>query len=268
MKKILVPTDFSDPSLHAALYAAETARKSGAVIYFIHVPGAAQDRMFQLETFRNAVTDVYTDIKTEVALPYGTTVDGIIDFCNHNAFDLIVMGTKGASGLKEVFIGSTTANVIAKTRIPVLAIPATYVMEEPDALLFTTSHFEKNIALLNSIVEIAILYSATIHVVVFEDKETVKDATHAINSLQLQQYLEFLKNTFPGVSFKAELLQGTSFEGAVELYYLKNGADIIAMVTYPKGFWARMLHQSMTQKMTFHAHIPVLAIPANAGTVA
>lgn len=278
MNKILVPTDFSDTALKAALYAAEIARKSGATVCLLHAAELGheyihqpfllhekynelvkEERSDELLELARTITNLYENIKVEIALVKTDVVDNIIAFCHAHRFDLIVMGTKGSSGIKEVIAGSTTANVIAKTTVPVLAIPDAYMIKEPNAMLFATNHFERDVTLLENMAEIANLFSATVHVVVFEDIDTSQPKVH---SQQIQQYVEFLGDTFPGISFKSELVQGTSFEGAIELYCIHNEIDIIVMITYPKGLWARLLHKSTTQKMTFHSHIPILAIPA------
>jgi nucleotide-binding universal stress UspA family protein len=281
MNSILVPTDFSDTAMKAAMYAAEIASKSGAVICLLHVTEMGHEyihqpfplhekyndlvkeqRLGELMPFAKAVTDIYSDITVEIALINRNVVEGVIEFCNAHAFDLIIMGTRGSSGIKEVIIGSVTANVIAKTRTPVLAVPNEYVMEEPDAMLFATSHYEREITLLEKMIAIPMLFSATVHVVVFAEIDTNQANTYGYNSQQIQQYVIFLKNAFPGISFKGEMVQGTSFEGAIERYCISNDIDIIGMITYPKSLWARMLHISTTQKMTFHSHIPILAVPA------
>jgi hypothetical protein len=161
--------------------------------------------------FAKAVTDVYSDITVKIVLINRNVVEGVIEFCNTHAFDLIIMGTRGSSGIKEVIIGSVTANVIAKTRTPVLAVPHEYVMEEPDAMLFSTSHYEREISLLEKIIAITGLFGTTVHVVVFEEINTAQANYHAYNTQQIQQYVDFLKNSFRGISFKGKLVQGTSF---------------------------------------------------------
>lgn len=278
MKRILVPTDFSDTALKAVLYAAEIARKSSATVCLLHAAERGHEYIYQpfilhekynelvkgerskeLLELARTVTNLYENINVEIALVKTDVVDNIITFCHAHQFDLIVMGTKGSSGIKEIFAGSTTANVIAKTTVPVLAIPDAYMVKEPNALLFATNHYERDVALLEKMAEIANLFSATVHVVVFENIDTSQSNDQ---SQQVQQYVEFLRNSFPGISFKNKLVKGTSFEGAIELYCIENDIDIIAMITYPKGLLARMLHKSTTQKMAFHSHIPILAIPA------
>ena len=56
------------------------------------------------------------------------------------------MGTTGASGVKEIFIGSVAAGTVGRAKVPVLVVPQDYLMETPDGILIATSHFEKKLA--------------------------------------------------------------------------------------------------------------------------
>lgn len=278
MQKILVPTDFSDNALKAITYASEIAQKSGAVVCLLHAieptinmvnPQAdlyrdevVQEKSEQLQLSQKVVTDNYPGIKIDIELSRGAIIPSILDFAEREKMDLIVMGTTGASGLKEIFIGSVAAGVIGKTKIPVLAIPACYEMEEPDTILLTTNQFEKNKKILDKVIAISKLFSAVVHVVVFKNIDGDKNAEFIYNEEQLNHYLKFLKETFPGVIFRAELLEGKNFEINIDLYCNKNGIDLIAMITYPKSVLEKVLRKSVTKKMAFHSTIPILAIPA------
>lgn len=277
MKKILVPTDFSKNALKAVTYASEIAQKSGASIFLLHViepdinmvkmggdsyrDEKVKENLGQLNLYQKSVTDIYPGIKVEVRLAWGATIDSILDFAEEEEIDLIVMGTTGASGLKEFFMGSVTAGTIGKTNIPVLTVPVSYEIEEPDAILLATNQFEKNINILEKIISISKLFSMVIHVVVFKDIDGEKYADLIYNEEQLNDYLHFLRETFPDIIFKGEILEGTDFEITIDRYSNKNEVDIIAMITYPKNFLERLLKKSVTKKMAFHSTIPLLAIP-------
>jgi len=281
IRSILVPTDFSANAMKAALYAASVAQKSGAMVYLLHViepvtdsirqPYPMHDRLLEeiannrikeMKTFQSDMAVACPGIKTETEIAKGMTITSILDFAEGQQIDLIVMGTKGATGLKEILMGSVAAGTFGRSKIPVLAVPDEYVFEVPDAVLFATNHFEENKDLLNKIVEVANLFSASIHVAVFVDTDTAEASDYIYNTRQLNHYLDFLRNTFPDVAFNAELLEGSEFEETIEKYDTKNEVDIIAMITYPKSFWERLMKKSVTKKMAFHSKIPVLAIPA------
>jgi nucleotide-binding universal stress UspA family protein len=281
IRSILVPTDFSANAMKAAQYAASIAQKSVAMVYLMHVIEPIEDSIRQpfplyekligeiennsikeMNTFQGDLAAACPSIKTETEIVKGTTTSAIIDFAERQQIDLIVMGTKGATGLKEIFMGSIAAGIIGQTKIPVLAVPDEYQLEVPDGILFTTNRFEENKELLNKIIEMATLYSASIHVAVFVDTNTAEAIDYIYNTKQLNHYMDFLKKAYPDVVFKGELLEGNEFEERIEKYDTKNKVDIIAMITYPKSFWEWLMKKSVTKKMAFHSKIPVLAIPS------
>jgi nucleotide-binding universal stress UspA family protein len=281
IRSILVPTDFSANAMKAALYAASIAEKSGAMIYLLHViePVAGNinefylldekyieditsDRINAMNTFQQELAAAHPAIKTATEIAKGMTIASIIDFTEVQQIDLIVPGTKGATGLKEIFAGSVTSGMIGCTKTPVLAVPNEYSAKEPGDILFATNHFEKNKELLARMIEVARLYSARIHVAVFVDTDHADVADYIYNTRELTYYLDFLKKTYPDIAFKGELLEGSDFEETIERYDTKNEVEMIAMITYPKNFWERLMRKSATKKMALHSRIPVLAIPA------
>lgn len=282
MQRILVPTDFSDNALKAITYASEIAQKSDAAIFLLHViepaigmvmDSFAQSNLFmedvvkerseQLDLVRKTINENYPGIKVETEVASGTILHSILDFAGAKEVDLIVMGTTGASGLKEMFMGSVAAGIISRTKIPVLTVPVAYEMEPPDAIVLATNQFEKDRKILNPIISVARLFSAIIHVVVFKNTDGDENADYIYNEEQLNSYIHFLKETFPDVIFKGELLEGKDFEITIDRYSNQNEADIIAMITYPKNFFERISGKSVTKKMAFHSTFPLLAIPAN-----
>jgi nucleotide-binding universal stress UspA family protein len=279
MKKILVPTDFSKNALKAITYASEIAQKTGATLYLMHAiepsinmatmqsdsskPGVIKERSSKLKLSRDTVASIYPGVNVVTHLSGGNTVDSILAFSEKENVDLIIMGTTGASGLKKFFMGSVASGTIGKTNIPVLTIPAVYPMEEPDAILFATNHFEKDKKIIQKIMNISSLFSASVHVVVFKENDGEKYADLIYNEEQLNDYLRFLRETFPETDLKGELLEGYDFETALEKYSNEHGIDIISLVTYPKSFMEKILQKSVTRQMAFHSTTPILAIPAD-----
>ena len=277
MQKILVPTDFSDNALKAVAQACEIAKKTDAVIHLLHVVEptlnmatmqtdqsgnkVVADKSESLDLSLKAIAEVYPDVKIAPFLVGGSVIPSILKYAENENPDLIVMGTKGASGLKKLFIGSVTAGIIGKTNFPVLTVPASYELAKPEAIVFATNQFEKNKELLENFVDLANLFSIPIHVIVFKDIDGNENADFIYNEEQLNYYLGFLKETFPRTVFKGEILEGSDFESAIDAYCVNNTAGIIAMVTYPKSFFEKFFFKSFTKNMAFHSAIPILAIP-------
>jgi nucleotide-binding universal stress UspA family protein len=140
--KILVPVDFSAHSKNAAAYAAKMAQKCNAEIILLNLvflqapPHAAELNQHNIEKVMKAnakkdCVQLMEELKTKnkkLLVSYEVINDFnlkevIENYAVHNNIDLIIMGTKGATGLSKVLLGSNTAAVIGNSSIPVIAVP-------------------------------------------------------------------------------------------------------------------------------------------------
>jgi nucleotide-binding universal stress UspA family protein len=296
MKKILVPTDFSSNANKALDFAVQFAKQAKAEIVLVHacdlVGTTFKDHLSIKKEHNKEVLDKANEhlallkksiedtekVTVNVKIYNGNVTDNILQASEENNADFIVIGTRGNTELTERIFGSTTSGLLGKTAVPLIVVsplsewdvtskPLPETDPEggkfaPAAILLATSHFEENKALLDPIVDVAKLFSSTIHVVVFVDTDIAEAYDYVYNLGELSHYIRFLKKTYPGVSFKGELLEGDDFESTIEKYNDKNGVDIMAMITYPKNFLDRMLKKKMTKEMALHSKIPVMAITA------
>lgn len=143
IKRILVPTDFSEISAQAFPYAEDIARQFDAEIHLVHVleknPPILLIRSFDMTTesaiqkieddaknllneWKNKFSD---DIKVNAVLLRGNDFEEIVEYANNNQIDLIVIATHGRTGLLHTLIGSVAEKVIRYSKIPVLVITAT-----------------------------------------------------------------------------------------------------------------------------------------------
>ena len=146
MKSILLPTDFSKNSFNAINYAAELFKNEVCEFYIINIQKASSFVSDDLMTMTSSATIYHTLIdiaKKSISnvinelketynndlhefysiVDYDNFVDGINQACVTRNIDLIIMGTKGASGAEKVLFGSNTARVMQRCNTPVLAIP-------------------------------------------------------------------------------------------------------------------------------------------------
>ncbi|MEM6696946.1 MAG: universal stress protein, partial [Bacteroidota bacterium] len=150
LQKILVPTDFSDFSKRATRFAILLANHFECEVTLYHLfqtPSStgsfrsARDvirkdalvDMQKLEKEMQKLLEGKTSIQTIVA--ESNAVDAIVARAKRDAYDLIVMGTKGATGLKEVFIGSIAGSVLKKAEVPMLVIPEEATFESLESLV-------------------------------------------------------------------------------------------------------------------------------------
>lgn len=135
IRKIIVPVDLSETSLNAVDTAVFLARKHEASLVLLNVIEPVygfHDELMLSSSSKNS-SDVLTalaaaiehtsEVKLEVVQQEGCVTETIIKQALSNHADLIVMGTHGASGFRDGFIGSTTYSVIKQAHCPVLTIP-------------------------------------------------------------------------------------------------------------------------------------------------
>lgn len=145
IKNILVPIDGSEYSLNAAQYATRIARNEKAQLFCIHIvtprmpygyatPAASstesrcyEDIKHKVESWfdivRNMAKDEgIPDIKTEIFIDVKSIIESIIDYATHKNIDLIVIATRGRTGLKRFFMGSIANGVVQHAHCPVLVV--------------------------------------------------------------------------------------------------------------------------------------------------
>src|SRR5690606_33584484 len=142
--KILIPTDFSELSKVAVFYAIELAQKLEGELIVVNVVNTEAPPMTRLglhrlrAAFKNSAEKDMVLLITEINKKYkhsnkvnithkilfGSSVsETIARFAMHNNIDLVVTGTKGATGLKKVFLGSNATSIINKSSVPVITVP-------------------------------------------------------------------------------------------------------------------------------------------------
>lgn len=139
ISKILVPTDFSESSKNALEVAASIAREHNAELVLLHMMGMAggmvskseQQEVFKAMYYMRYAEQQFSELLEEEYLKGLKVTDTVHNYTNFNEIngiaqdmdvDLIVMGSHGATGLKEVFVGSNTEKVVRTSEVPVLVI--------------------------------------------------------------------------------------------------------------------------------------------------
>jgi len=280
MKRILVPTDFSECAARALNFAVQSAKMLPAEITILHAfdrqgslytdyMGVNKEfRRTMLNDVENRLTALKDDIRGRDGIFVNTLVltdslkDAILGAAANTHFDLIVMGTSGGAGLKEKLWGSNTAGVISISPLPVLVIPDSYIWEKPSRFLIATERFELDPGILDKIFELAGLYMAQVEAAVFTaDKEEA--AVFLEHAHKAPYYERKLQQRYGERELTTSQLYGDDLETALEEHIDKKHIDVLVMITYKKGFWERLFHPSLTRRMSYHSRVPLLAMPAN-----
>ncbi|MBK8502596.1 MAG: universal stress protein [Saprospiraceae bacterium] len=187
MQKVLFPTDFSPAAEHAFVYALHLTQKIGGAITTLHayeppdIRGVAMPNLLD-EIYESVKTEEFEDYQKSVeqlrkiaeahhleALPMdhvmqkGPSIRVILNTAKKEKSGLIVMGTKGASGLKEVFLGSIAGEIMEKANCPVLAIPEEAVFDHNiDRIAMATEFKPEDEKALQEVLKFANLFNAQV----------------------------------------------------------------------------------------------------------
>jgi nucleotide-binding universal stress UspA family protein len=164
------------------------------------------------------------------------------------------MGTQGASGLKEFFLGSVTGEVMENAHCPVVGVPVkgSFGASIKD-IAFTVNFEEAEAKALKKVIAFAQDFGSQIHCLHVDVSHT-HELTHKMDSWKAK----FAENK--NVQF--QVIGGTSVVKDVLAYVEKHDIDMLAMLTHKRNFFQELFTFSYTKKLAYHAHKPLLALQA------
>ena len=280
MKKILLPTDFSENSWNAICYAQHLLKEEQCEFHILHTytptfyrldymmggPAYSAIPDMGVEVAQAGLEKTMIDIKNNFDNPkhsfktfsaFNTPVNEIIELTTSEKFDLIIMGTQGATGAKEIFLGSHTVHVIRKSTTPVLAIPEGYAFKELKSVLFSTDYSdayqEKSLATLTALIH---LHKAKLTVLHVKEEYELSDEQEA-NKKTLSSYFTKLN---PDIIEE----RGKLMPNAIQEYIEEHKSGLLAMMNKKHSFFERLRNKQNLDTIGFHTKIPLLVMPETA----
>lgn len=270
MKKILVPTDFSKHAEYALKVAAQIAKKNDGEIILIHMlelPTSGNDALSvaheipELMLFKNAALSKLDDlmnasylegIKVSKIIQFELAFDGIIKNGESHDVDLIVMGSHGASGFQEMFIGSNTEKVVRNSNVPVLVIKNEHENFNADKFVFASDFSDEIKKPFEKVVSFAKKFNSHIHLVNINTPNNFKSTRVAQKIMD-----EFIASVdFKNVS--THIYNDINVEKGI-LHFAKSiEADIIGMSTHGRKGIAHFFNGSISEDLVNHAKRPVI----------
>lgn len=278
MKKILIPTDFSDNAYNAIRYALTFFKNEECIFYLLNtytpitysLEYLVETPMFyDLEDVarmksENGLIETEEKIQKEFKNSkhsfkkisvFNMLVNEIKELIKINNIDFIVMGTKGATGAKEVFLGTHTMYTIKKVACPILVVPENFEYEEPKEILFPTDfHFQTTNKFLGAIKDICKNHISRIHIL---------NAYYGIplddTQLAAKEYLD----TYLGSNAHLfHIEDGMDVIEAIEEFKKNNIINLLVMVHNKHSFFDNLLFKPVVNQITYHTNIPFLVIPS------
>ncbi|WP_298484404.1 universal stress protein [uncultured Maribacter sp.] len=280
MKKIVIPTDFSDNAWNATKYALELFKDEECIFFLVntYTPAIANSRFMAaavngtpiedgvslaskkgLQTIVKKVKKSYNNPKHsfKTISSFSLLVDEVKEIVEEKNIDLIVTGTKGSSGVKEIFMGSNTVRIIKSIKnCPVLAIPELFDYSSPLEMAFATD-FNRFYSLseLQPLITLAKTFKSVIRIVHVQYEIKALTELQHFNLGMLRKYFEEVEHYVHTVS---EL---NSISKTLEIFSSELDIHLLAMLNYQHSYMEKMTREPVVKRIAFHTQIPLLVIP-------
>ncbi len=270
MKRILVPTDFSEHAENALRVAAQIARKHDGEIILLHMlelPGQSSDAIGhgsdipELMFFKNKAIErvesmmdypFLEGIEVSEVIQFEKAFDGIINISRKNDVDLIVMGSHGASGFQEVFIGSNTEKVVRSSEIPVLVIKREEGEFDVNKFVFASDFSDEIKSSFSKVVKFAQNFDAHLNLVMINTPNSFKSTDVA------QKIMNDFISGFNLNNYSLHIYNDTNVEKGVLNFAKSINADLIGISTHGRNGLAHFFNGSISEDLVNHAQRPVV----------
>ncbi len=269
MKTIIVPTDFSDQSEHALKVAASLANKHNAEILVLHMLELNEAMISSSEGFHPEQTVFFIkmaekrmnefldkpylkDIHLVPIIKHFKVFSEVNDVAEKHGADLVVMGSHGTDGLKEIFVGSNAEKVVRHAKVPVLVIKNELEDFKVEQFVFACNFELESLGAFKEARQFAEKLSAKLHLVYINIPGDNFLSTRDI----YDKVALFLQKSTAGM--EVEIYNDYSVERGVLNYSNAIGADLIGIPTHGRKGLSHFFMGSIGEDLANHSKIPVI----------
>lgn len=270
MKRILVPTDFSEHAENALKVAAQIAKKNNSEIIILHMlelPSQMNDAVLggasipETMLFMKKANEMLDEVSSRPYLDgisiteivkMDKPIHGITQVSKDYEVDLIVMGSHGSSGIEELLIGSNTEKVVRNSEIAVLVIKKGITNFNASNIVFASDFSDETKKPFEKFVNLSKLFEAKIHLVTICTPNSFKP-THVAEKAMNDFTTEFnLSN------YQTHIYNDTNIEKGIINFSNSINADVIGMCTHGRTGFAHFFNGSISEGLVNHAVKPVI----------
>ncbi|MEM6720251.1 MAG: universal stress protein [Bacteroidota bacterium] len=270
MKKILLPTDFSEQAEYALKVAASLAKQNDATIYLMHmlempshllsgdtnldVPEQLLFMKIAHERFEKTMDqDFMKDVNVEITVETHKAFDGITQAIHRHEIDLVVMGSSGASGLKEMFIGSNTEKVVRTADAPVLVIKNDIDDFSVTNFVFASDFDDDQKLVFEQAIDFANSFNAKLHLLF------VNTPNRFVTTDAAQKKMNAFIEGFEDLGdHEMHIYNDSKIETGILNFSRSIDADLIGMSTHGRQGLAHFFNGSISEDLVNHALRPVI----------
>lgn len=275
---ILLPTDFSENAWNAISYAIDFFESEECNFYLLHV-NRIEGMVAGVESYMptaEVIEEIYTkpsrtklrQLLKEISENYKSNkkhrfytltdnyffLESIRKHVEEKKIDMIVMGTKGASGLSEYIVGSNTGDVITKVKCTTLVVPEHSKYSELEEIAFPSDfNLSYDINILEPLTEILTNFESSLRIIHIHKKDTQLNSEQSNNKELLNDYFEEFNPSF-------HFLTNKKVEDAIQCFVESRAVDMIVMVAKNLNYFQNILFHTKVEKITYHTDIPFLVL--------
>lgn len=281
MKRILLPTDFSSNSWNAISYSLELFKNEPCTFYLLNaytpmvytydysfgggavisetLSGEDVIRKTSVDGLQEIVTRIHKEFNNELhqyetISAYNILTDEINDLIESLHIDLVIMGTKGATGAQEILFGTQTVYVMKKAKCPVLAIPQYYKHREVKDILFPNDYkYEYAKENFDTLKLIATTTNSSVHILHISNELELSDQQKE-NKDRITSFFHDIKHDYTDVPDRR-------ISEAVATYIHNHDINMLVMTNRKHSFLERLLFRQSVDTIGMHIQIPFLVIP-------
>lgn len=273
MKKIIVPIDFSEYSEYALETAASIAKKHNCELIVLHMlelsnavytasrSSIGEEAVFYLKLAEQKMSKFLDrpfleGLEITPVIKHFKVFKEINEIVDEQQIDLIVMGSHGASGVKEVIIGSNAEKVVRHSKIPVLIVKQNPILVEFNTAIFASDFSEEAIEAYLKAKTVFDKLDATMNLIYINTPDTSFKSSVEIDRL-VSGFLKKADGNLESLP-DVHVVSDYSVEQGI-LNFAKNiGADLIGVATHGRKGLSHFFEGSISEDIANHSTLPVM----------
>ena len=275
MNRILIPYDFSELADNALDFACQIAQKSKAkeilLLNVVEHPSESKmktmgatkmdpmenvyfTKLVQLveDKLKTKISNIdYSGINIEYKIQLGNPYNTLAAEVSEEEVDMVVMGTTGAEGLEEFFIGSNAERVVRTAKAPVITLKEKVRLSSFKNIVFASNFVDIKPKFVQKLKELQYLFDGNLKLVKINTPANFTTTRH-----DLEQMNEFVKSNNIR-NYEIDIYNYTNEEDGIVYYAEDSNADIIALGTHQRKGFNHFLTGSIAEDVVNHSKNPV-----------
>lgn len=272
MKRILIPTDFSESANRASDLALEIAKKLNLGVTFLHliatpvewkkIPlekeqlypetkaaiGDAKDSLFKLERKAEQL-----GVDTTTSLVFNTGMEQVQRYINKDHYQLVVMGTHGVHGLDKM-AGTNAYKVINRSPVPVLALKATDKAVIPTKWVVASDFEPESDPGIHKLMQLAESLGASVQALY------INTPYNFVETPAIEEKMNRALTRFSDLSITKRVINAHNEENGIRTFLKNCECDLVAVITHGKYGFTSLFRRSITEELINHLEIPILSM--------